>query len=47
LAVAPVHCGFTEGFDTADLKDGRALLDELDAVRRIDALNRIPIRVRL
>jgi predicted ATPase len=25
----PVHGWFTEGFDTADLKDAKALLDEL------------------
>jgi hypothetical protein len=27
--LAPVYCWFTEGFDTADLKDARALLDQL------------------
>jgi predicted ATPase len=27
--LAPVYGWFTEGFDTADLKDGKALLDEL------------------
>jgi predicted ATPase len=27
--LAPVYRGFTEGFDTADLKDAKALLDEL------------------
>jgi predicted ATPase len=27
--LAPVYSWFTEGFDTADLKDARALLDEL------------------
>ena len=27
--LAPVHGGFTEGFDSADLKDAKALLDEL------------------
>ncbi len=26
---APVHAGSTEGFDTADLKEAEALLDEL------------------
>ena len=26
---APVYGWFTEGFDTADLKDDKALLDEL------------------
>jgi predicted ATPase len=27
--LAPVHAWFTEGFDTGDLKDAKALLDEL------------------
>jgi predicted ATPase len=27
--VAPVYVWFTEGFDTPDLRDARALLDEL------------------
>jgi len=27
--LAPVYGWFTEGFDTADLKDAKALLDEL------------------
>jgi predicted ATPase len=27
--LAPVYCWFTEGFDSADLKDAKALLDEL------------------
>ncbi len=27
--LAPVYCGFTEGFSTADLKEAKALLDEL------------------
>ena len=27
--LAPVYSWFTEGFDTADLQDARALLDEL------------------
>ncbi len=27
--IEPVYDWFTEGFDTADLKDARALLDEL------------------
>jgi len=27
--MAPVYGWFTEGFDTADLKDAKALLDEL------------------
>ena len=29
--LAPVYAGFTEGFDTADLKEAKALLDELRA----------------
>jgi TolB-like protein/class 3 adenylate cyclase/predicted ATPase len=29
--LAPVYSWFTEGFDTSDLKDAKALLDELDA----------------
>ena len=29
--LAPIYGWFTEGFDTADLKDAKALLDELDA----------------
>ena len=28
--LAPVYGWFTEGFDTADLKEAKALLDELD-----------------
>ena len=27
--LAPVYCWFTEGFDTTDLKEAKALLDEL------------------
>ena len=27
--LAPVYSWFTEGFDTADLKEAKALLDEL------------------
>jgi predicted ATPase len=27
--LAPVYCWFTEGFDTADLKEAKALLEEL------------------
>ena len=27
--LAPVYVGFTEGFDTLDLKDAKALLEEL------------------
>jgi dTDP-4-dehydrorhamnose 3,5-epimerase-like enzyme len=30
--LAPVYGWFTEGFDAADLKDARALLDELACV---------------
>ena len=29
--LAPVYDWFTEGFDTADLKDAKALLEELSA----------------
>jgi predicted ATPase len=29
--LAPVHGWFTEGFDTLDLKEAKALLDELRA----------------
>ena len=28
--LAEIHCWFTEGFDTADLKDAKALIDELN-----------------
>jgi predicted ATPase len=28
--LAPIYNWFTEGFDTADLKEARALLDELE-----------------
>ena len=28
--LAKIYCWFTEGFDTADLKDAKALLDELN-----------------
>jgi predicted ATPase len=31
--LAPVYGWFTEGFDTLDLKQAKALLDELDAAR--------------
>jgi predicted ATPase len=27
--LAPLYAGFTEGFDTADLRDAKVLLDEL------------------
>ena len=30
--LAPVYCWFTEGFDTPDLKEAKALLDELDGL---------------
>jgi predicted ATPase len=29
--LAEIYAWFTEGFDTADLKDAKALLDELNA----------------
>ena len=29
--LAPVYCWFTEGFDTLDLKEAKALLEELSA----------------
>jgi predicted ATPase len=29
--LAPLYDAFTEGFDTSDLKEARALLDELQA----------------
>lgn len=29
--LAPVHCWFTEGFDTLDVKQATVLLDELAA----------------
>ena len=32
--LAEIYGWFTEGFDTADLKDAKALLDELEARRR-------------
>ncbi len=28
--LSPIFCLFTEGFDTPDLKDAKALLDELN-----------------
>jgi predicted ATPase len=33
--LAPVYGWFTEGFDTLDLKEAKALLDELAALRRL------------
>jgi len=32
--LAPIHAWFTEGFDTPDLIDARALLEELGAAER-------------
>jgi predicted ATPase len=29
--LAPLYCWFTEGFDTLDLKEAKALLDELNS----------------
>jgi predicted ATPase len=31
MMLAEIHASFAEGFDTADLKDAKALLDELNA----------------
>jgi hypothetical protein len=31
--LAPIYGWFTEGFDTPDLKEAKALLDELNSVR--------------
>jgi hypothetical protein len=31
MMLAEIYNWFTEGFDTADLKDAKALLDELNA----------------
>ena len=36
--LAPVYDWFTEGFDTADLEDARALLEELE--RAVTGLHR-------
>jgi hypothetical protein len=36
--LAPVYDWFTEGFDTADLKDAKALLDELPRAGNASAL---------
>jgi hypothetical protein len=33
--LAPVYGWFTEGFDTLDLKEAKALLEELAAMRAI------------
>ena len=35
--LAPVYGWFTEGFDTRDLKEAKALLGELFAVSRLDS----------
>ena len=35
--LAPVYGWFTEGFDTLDLKEAKALLDELPAPLRSEA----------
>jgi predicted ATPase len=35
--LAPVYGWFTEGFDTLDLKEGKALLDELQALELVQA----------
>jgi class 3 adenylate cyclase/tetratricopeptide (TPR) repeat protein len=40
--LAPIYGWFTEGFDTADLKDAKALLDEL--AREIGSNNRLSFR---
>jgi predicted ATPase len=47
--LGPVYGWFTEGFDTADLKQAKALLDELSSAARIIAIgmaeqHRIPSR---
>jgi hypothetical protein len=42
----PVYGGFTEGFDTADLTDARALLDELAAPGRSLAWDAVGRRAR-
>ena len=33
--LAPVYGWFTEGFDTQDLKDAKALLAELDCIKQV------------
>jgi predicted ATPase len=33
--LAPIYCWFTEGFDTRDLKEAKALLEELQTSQRI------------
>ncbi len=44
--LAPVYGWFTEGFDTLDLKEARALLEELERVRENDAAALVAIRKR-
>jgi hypothetical protein len=39
---APIYGRFTEGFDTVDLQEARALLDDLSYIRRIGRLRWIP-----
>jgi hypothetical protein len=34
--LAPIYSWFTEGFDTADLQDARALLEALSGERRVE-----------
>jgi len=43
--LADIYNWFTEGFDTADLKDAKALLDELGAtlIRRCQSLRINPV----
>jgi hypothetical protein len=38
--LAPVYGWFTEGFDTRDLQDAKALLEELDELENAPALGR-------
>ena len=40
--LGPVYGWFTEGFDTADLKQAKALLDELSSAARIIAIGTAP-----
>ncbi len=42
--LAPVYGWFTEGFDTPDLKDAKALLDELAWPRGQAGVSRGPLR---
>ena len=41
--LAEIYSWFTEGFDTADLKDAKALLDELSGADR-DELREVRVR---